>query len=128
MRIILICAALFMGISVSACSIYEIDVQQGNLLDIKAIEKLKIGMNERQVQFLLGSPIIKDPFHPNRWDYVHTFRPGKGEMTQYTITVLFKNNKVTKIDQSGEKFDLLKMPSTTGTVTTPSSGGGGHSH
>ncbi len=127
MRIILICTALFMGITVSACSIYEIDIQQGNLLDVKAVEKLKVGMSKRQVQFLLGSPIIKDPFHPERWDYVHTFRPGKGVMTQYTITLLFDKNKVTKIAQSGEKFNLKNMPSTTHTTTTPSSGGG-HSH
>jgi len=102
MRIFLICitSIILMAVSVSSCTVYEIDVQQGNVLDKEAVDKLKIGMTKQQVLFVLGSPIIKDAFRSNRWDYVHTFRPGKGEMTQRTITVYFDNNKLTKIDDS----------------------------
>jgi len=105
MRILLICitSIIFMGISLSACTIYEIDIQQGNVLDQEAVDKLKIGMSKQQVLFVLGSPIIKDAFHPNRWDYVHTFRPGKGTMTRRIITVFFKKNKLIKINDSTKK-------------------------
>jgi len=102
MRILLICitSLLFIGLSLSACSIYEIDIQQGNVLDQEDVDKLKIGMTKQQIQFILGSPIIKDPFHPDRWDYVHTFRPGKGKTTQRTITVFFENNKLVKLNDT----------------------------
>jgi outer membrane protein assembly factor BamE len=105
MRIITIflTAILFMGISLSACSVYKIDVQQGNVLDKEAVDKLKLGMTKQQVLFVLGSPIIKDAFRSDRWDYVHTFRPGKGEMVQRAITVFFKKGKLVKIDDSDKK-------------------------
>ena len=44
-------------------------VQQGNYLDAEVIAKLKPGMTRSQVRFLLGTPLITDPFHPERWDY-----------------------------------------------------------
>src|SRR6185369_14998386 len=50
---------------------HKIDVQQGNFLDQEAIAKLKPGMTRSQVRFLLGTPLITDPFHPERWDYVY---------------------------------------------------------
>ncbi len=110
MRILLICitSIIFVGISLSACTIYRIDVQQGNLLDQDAVEKLKVGMNRQQVQFILGSAIIKDPFHPDRWDYVHTYRPGNGEMVLRTITVIFKENKMVKFEDSDAKYFIVE--------------------
>ncbi|VAX00586.1 hypothetical protein MNBD_GAMMA22-3002 [hydrothermal vent metagenome] len=117
-----------MGISLSACSIYEIDIQQGNVLDEEAVAKLKVGMTKQQVQFILGSPIIKDAFHPERWDYVQTFRPGKGVMKRHTLSIVFKQNKVVKIDESGEKIDLEKITTYDKSVGNSSGGGKGHSH
>ena len=57
----------------SACFLkpYKIDVQQGNFLDQEMVAKLKPGMTRSQVRFLLGTPLIADPFHPDRWDYVY---------------------------------------------------------
>ncbi len=117
-----------MGISLSACSIYEIDVQQGNVLDEEAVAKLKVGMTKQQVQFILGSPIIKDAFHPERWDYVQTFRPGKGVMKQHTVSILFKQNKVVKINESGEKINLEKIITYDKSAGNSGSGSKGHAH
>ena len=57
----------------SACFLkpHKIDIQQGNFLDHAVIAKLKPGMTRSQVRFLLGTPLITDPFHPERWDYVY---------------------------------------------------------
>jgi outer membrane protein assembly factor BamE len=57
----------------SACFLkpYKIPIQQGNFLDPAVIAKLKPGMTRSQVKFLLGTPLITDPFHPERWDYVY---------------------------------------------------------
>ena len=61
--------ALFCG----GCGvIYKVDIHQGNLLEEANIKQLEPGLNKRQVHALLGSPMIADPFHQSRWDYVST--------------------------------------------------------
>ena len=57
---------------ISACSsfsFYKVPITQGNIFEDEDIEKLQVGKSMNQVQFILGSPMIKDPFHSNRWDY-----------------------------------------------------------
>lgn len=81
-----------------ACSVYKIDVQQGNTLDPGQIKKLKLGMSKPQVLFVLGSPMLRDPFHPERWDYPFTFKPGGKKMFKQHLTVFFKGNKLVRID------------------------------
>ncbi|MFQ5760576.1 MAG: outer membrane protein assembly factor BamE, partial [Acidiferrobacterales bacterium] len=55
---------------VTACfNIYRPEVQQGNVVTQEMVSQLKIGMSRRQVRFLLGTPLIEDPFHQDRWDY-----------------------------------------------------------
>ncbi|MFK7887616.1 MAG: outer membrane protein assembly factor BamE [Gammaproteobacteria bacterium] len=71
----LTCAAL------TGCGVYKINVQQGNYLKDEKLAQLKVGMTKRQVQYLLGSPIVQDAFHPDRWDYVFSYRNGKTDQT-----------------------------------------------
>ncbi len=120
-----------MVITLSGCTTYKIDVQQGNVLDQEAVDKLKIGMTKQQVQFVLGSAIIKDPFRSNRWDYVHTFLPGNSNITyRRTITVFFEKNKLARINDTGNT--PMPMPdikrSTSSSNNGSSGGGGGHQH
>ena len=92
---LLFCAAT---VTVGGCGIYKINIQQGNYLDDERIAELKVGMTKRQVEFLLGSPAIRDSFHPDRWDYVFYFRNGKTEeVQQRKITVLFNGDQVERI-------------------------------
>ena len=71
-----------LALALSGCSaeqipfVYKIDIPQGNLVKDEQIEKLKIGMTPEQVNFLLGTPLLVDPFHQNQWDYVYNFTPG----------------------------------------------------
>lgn len=58
---------------------YRIDIRQGNYVSQDMIAKLKKGMTKDQVRFVLGTPLLKDLFHDNRWDYVYLFQPGKGK-------------------------------------------------
>lgn len=85
---------------ITGCSVYKIDVQQGNTLEAEKLAKLKTGMNKQQVQFLLGSPMLQDPFHTSRWDYVYTFTPGGKEMMKHHLTLHFDNDTLVNIDQS----------------------------
>lgn len=65
--------ALLVAAFCSGCGIiYKVDVHQGNLLDEASVEQLKPGLTKRQVHALLGSPMIADPFHQSRWDYMAT--------------------------------------------------------
>lgn len=101
MRNILI-PALFLSLCVtSGCSVYRPTIQQGNILETEQISKLKPGMSKRQVMFVMGTPLLQDPFHKNRWDYIHTVKPGsRPEMTFQRLTLYFDNDTLVRIDDS----------------------------
>ena len=84
----------------AACSVYKVDVQQGNVLDPKAIEKLKVGMTKQQVLFIMGDPLLKDPFHKSRWDYVHMLTPGGEKTRRKLLTLYFDGDILNRIDNS----------------------------
>ncbi len=80
------------------CSVYKINVQQGNYLKDEKLSQLEVGMTRRQVQFLLGSPIVQDAFHPERWDYVFSFRNGRTDTTsKRSLTIYFDGDTVERI-------------------------------
>lgn len=54
--------------------VYKMDIQQGNEIDSEMLLKLKPGMTKSQVRFVLGTPLIQDSFHNNRWDYLYAMR------------------------------------------------------
>ncbi|WP_082353910.1 outer membrane protein assembly factor BamE [Marinagarivorans algicola] len=94
-----ILSTALLTLTLSACSslefpwVYRISVQQGNIIDQEDINKLELGMTKRQVQFVLGSPILIDTFNPDRWDYVYSRRSGKGKTTEKQFTVFFEDGK-----------------------------------
>ena len=87
---------------ISACgsrflTVHKIDVQQGNALDADMVNKISLGMNKEQVRYVLGSPLITDSFHPDRWDYIYLFTPGYGEQQRRQLTLTFDRNEVIDI-------------------------------
>lgn len=68
---------------------YRIDVRQGNYVSQEMVSQLKPGMSKDQVRFALGTPLLKDMFHEDRWDYVYLFQPGKGKIEERKISVFF---------------------------------------
>lgn len=69
-------------------------MQQGNFLDQEAVSKLKPDMTRSQVRFLLGTPLVADPFHPERWDYLYIDRKaGKLKETK-RLTLIFEGDKL----------------------------------
>jgi outer membrane protein assembly factor BamE len=83
----------------SACStdkipgVYRIDIQQGNYVSQEMINKLEPGMSKGQVTYVMGSPLLIDTFHPNRWDYLYSFQPGNGDREQRRITLYFNDDE-----------------------------------
>ena len=105
MRILIFLAA---AVALSACkqnvelpsliSPYRIDIQQGNVVTQEMVSKLKVGMTRSQVRFVLGSPLVTDMFHSDRWDYVYTMqKQGKPEERR-RLTVIFDGDKLATLE------------------------------
>jgi outer membrane protein assembly factor BamE len=84
--------------------IYKQNIQQGNALEQDDLDELYIGMNQRQVLFVLGTPSVKDPFHHNRWDYVQTFSRRGNPMISRTVTLIFEDGLLTDILGENDPF------------------------
>ncbi len=89
--------SLFFLLALAACS-YKMDIRQGNLVTPEQREKLKVGMTRSQVQTVLGTPLIKDPFHPDRWDYLYRLEHDKKLVQQARMTLYFKGDNLARID------------------------------
>ena len=77
---------------------YRISIQQGNFVSQEMIAQIKDGMTPDQVRFVLGTPLLVDIFHADRWDYPFRLIQGNGEVTSSRVTVLFKENRVARIE------------------------------
>lgn len=71
---------------------YKIDVQQGNVLTQEMVAQLKPGQTKDQVRFILGSPVLTDMFHANRWDYVYRMQKGNGAIEMRNFSTFFDGN------------------------------------
>ena len=80
---------------------YRIDVQQGNALEQESVEKLKPGLTRSQVRFLLGTPLLVDPFHGNRWDYVYNFRKAGKLTEERRLALFFEGDALARIEAEG---------------------------
>ena len=90
------CANPFSRQSLDSWSItYKIDIQQGMVITQEMVDQLKTGMTKDQVRFVLGTPILTDPFHAQRWDYPFRFQPGRGAVEERRFTVYFDDDKMT---------------------------------
>lgn len=84
-----------------AC-VYRQDIPQGNFYQAKDVAKLAEGMTREQVQFVMGSPMIADPFHPDRWDYIFLVDSQVDARDHYQrVTVFFTGDSVTRIETEG---------------------------
>src|SRR5687768_4202630 len=87
--ILRVTTALLIAALVAGCSIYRMDIAQGNVVTQEMVNQLKTGMTRSQVRFVLGTPLVTDPFHPDRWEYYYSLRNGKENSTDtQRITVL----------------------------------------
>ncbi len=104
-------AALAALLLASGGCVYRINIQQGNLLDEEQIEQLEVGMTRKQVRFLLGTPMVDDPFHQERWDYLYYLALGrKTPLKSHMLTVYFEGDVVSRIERHGELEDTTLEP------------------
>ena len=115
-------ACLALAAWLSACSnlefpwVYRIDIDQGNIITQDMVNQLKPGMTRDQVKFVMGSPLLVDSFHPDRWDYVYTLRKPNGKRTREQLTVYFKDDQLASL--SGDFLPAsAQTPASTSTPT-----------
>ncbi|MCP4284271.1 MAG: outer membrane protein assembly factor BamE [Gammaproteobacteria bacterium] len=77
---------------------YKIDVQQGNSIDQLKVSRLEPGMSKNQAQFIMGTPILVDVFHQDRWDYYYSMQRGNGESEQKHIALFFKDDRLVRTE------------------------------
>lgn len=103
MRHFLKIAALLALLSAAGGCVYQASLAQGNLLKQEDIDQIEVGMTRSQIRFLLGTPLVDDPFHRNRWDYVYWVRVGRQDATfKRWITIHFDGDVATEIIEDQE--------------------------
>ena len=101
----------------SCIKTYKHDVQQGNILDQERLARLELGMSKSDVQTLLGTSLLQDSFHPDRWDYFYSLRKARKKDTeQKLLTLHFKDGKLNQIVGTVTSTDDTEAGNQTKTV------------
>jgi outer membrane protein assembly factor BamE len=81
--------------------VYRPNIQQGNMLKVEDVDQVTVGMTRSQVRYLLGTPMLADPFDPQRWDYIYTLQRGRDpDIDRAHFVVRFDGDKVSGIDKA----------------------------
>src|SRR3954468_11525002 len=103
---------------------YRIDIQQGNVVTQEMVNKLKVGQTRSQVRFVLGSPLVTDMFHADRWDYVYLMQKQGKPDERRRLTVIFDGDKLVSLEGDVVLNDkpLEAAPAVKPTAEPPKSG------
>ena len=78
--------------------VYRINVEQGNVVNEEMVEKLRPGLNKRQVRYIMGTPLIEDSFHDDRWDYRYLLRNGNETLAETRLTLWFDGDELARAE------------------------------
>ncbi len=78
--------------------VYRVDVQQGNVVTQEMLAQLEAGMDKNKVRYIMGTPLLADVFHQDRWDYVYTHQNGGDTPAQRRVSLYFGNDRLARID------------------------------
>jgi outer membrane protein assembly factor BamE len=76
--------------------VYKLDINQGNYITVDQVDKLKVGQTRPQVRLVLGTPLLTDPFHANRWDYPYLFTRQGRTLEHRQLTLYFVDDKLAR--------------------------------
>jgi outer membrane protein assembly factor BamE len=94
---------LVLGVLLGATGcVYRPTIQQGNLLKSEDVDQVTVGMTRSQVRYLLGTPMLADPFDPQRWDYIYTLQRGRERHRDRAHYIVhFEGDKVSRVEKPG---------------------------
>lgn len=99
MAALLLASCSSTGLPIPDIKPYRIEIQQGNFVSQEMVSKLKPGMSKDQVRFVLGTPLITDSFHADRWDYVfRRQRENSSALEHRKIAVFFEDGKLKRVE------------------------------
>jgi len=103
---------------------YKIDVPQGNIITQEMVNQLHPGMSKKQVSYAMGTPLVVDVFHPERWDYIYSLQSGRNNREQHRVTLYFEKDLLARIEgdyhpQPSSARAVEKPKETTVIVTPP---------
>jgi outer membrane protein assembly factor BamE len=98
---------------------YRPTIQQGNFVSQEMLAQLQPGMTRDQVRFVLGTPLLTDIFHADRWDYTFRLAKGNGEVTTSGVTVFFKDDKMERFDGGNLPTEKEYIARIAGAVPVP---------
>ncbi len=122
MRIVIVALLLLIGTMLSGCfTELHLKVPQGNILTAHEISELRLGMTTRQVTFILGTPLVRDPFNPGRWDYFNSTARLGGKPVQHRLTLFFNGDTLVKAegDLAPAALKAGKQAAPAATTTAP---------
>tara|TARA_X000001036_G_scaffold336749_1_gene315705 strand:+ start:609 stop:1046 length:438 start_codon:yes stop_codon:yes gene_type:complete len=91
--------------------VYRINIEQGNILTQEMIDQLEPGMTQRQVKFILGTPLLRDSLNQNRWDYRYLLRIGNETLKESLVTIYFDGDNLSNIEGDLLPLWLSETPS-----------------
>lgn len=92
-----------MALAVSGGCVYRASISQGNLIKQEDLDQAEVGMTRSQIRFLLGTPMIDDPFHKDRWDYVYYLKVGRKDASfKRWVSIHFVSDRVSEIRDDQE--------------------------
>ena len=100
MKRILTISIIMLGLLASGCFLKPRvpDMQQGNVIERPALNKLQPGMTKAKVRYILGDPVLVDVFNDNVWTYAYTKQINGGKITKEVATLYFENNKLVHVN------------------------------
>lgn len=97
MKRMLLTSILCATLAAAGC-VYRANISQGNLIEEEDLDQVALDMTRSQVRFLLGTPMIDDPFHADRWDYVYYLKIGREDASfQRWVSIFFEDDRVSEI-------------------------------
>lgn len=99
MRFLRFAAIAALGFSLAGCSlVFKLPTRQGNVIEQKQLDQLKVGMTREQVTYLMGTPIAASPFRSDRWDYIGYYKSPRGKTSTRTVTLFFDQNILARME------------------------------
>ena len=91
------CSSMPSWAKIGFLSPYKLDIRQGNYFTASMVDKLQVGMTQKQVLSIMGTPMVNDIYHANRWDYVYYFRQDGKETDNKRVTLVFDDDRLNRI-------------------------------
>jgi len=91
--------AVLLLLPLAACElVYKLPTRQGNVIEQKELDTVKLGMTRDQVRFILGTPIASSSLREDRWDYFGYYKPPRGRAFSRTVSLYFEGNKLVRME------------------------------